>query len=106
MHTALVRNVRQIFMHKDELALWREGHEVGFQSGNSAAGLVSRWKCSAWAAQRFGQQTFVIALQPQKSVGVACDDIHQAAPLVGGQGIEAIVPQAAFNLTLAFRSNY
>lgn len=37
---------------------------------------------STRAAGRLGQQAFVVALQPEKGLGVAANDLHQAAPTV------------------------
>ena len=62
-------------------------HQVRFEPVDPAERVIQRRHHPAGAACRRIQQSFVIALQPEKGLRVTGNHIDQAAPLVGGQCI-------------------
>lgn len=58
-------------------------HEVGFELRQGFAGLRQRGQSAARLGVWVGQQAFVVALQPQKGLRVAGDNVHQPSARVG-----------------------
>ncbi len=58
-------------------------HEVGFELRQGFAGLRQRGQGAARLGVWVGQQAFVVALQPQKGLRVAGDNVHQPSARVG-----------------------
>lgn len=60
-------------------------HQVGFELGQCLTGLRQRGQGAAGLGGGVGRQAFVVPLQPQKSVGVAGDDVYQPPTRVGAE---------------------
>ena len=72
-----------------QVAGFAAGDEFGFELAQGAACGFRRGQAAAVFTRRFLQQAFIVLLQPEEGLGVAADDIDQAAAgfqCEGGRG--------------------